>query len=348
MRLVAALLFSAVALTTGCSGPSRSTAGASPTIALSSQTPTGPPPPSAFPSPSPTAIPLPTTAQFSAPSATVIWGLIADQNLFLSTDQGKTWQRRTLPSFFINPEISFVSQTEGWLSTVGSPETQCNGQPVTIWHTGDGAMTWQKVTETTYGSQPAHGIGYGQCKAGLSFIDSTHGFISGYDPNDPPQEYRTADGGQTWSSSGPLPDPPGFVSSPGGFTLGAGQVHAFGSILLVAAGNFNSTQQGSYVFRSINGGATWRSLVRLPAPPVSPALVTEARWLYLVPPGQATESLDAGNTWHAYASDYEQAAGVAPTVVFADSQVGYSTVRGDLQRTLDGGAHWTVLHTPGT
>jgi photosystem II stability/assembly factor-like uncharacterized protein len=209
-------------------------------------------------------------------------------------------------------------------------------------------MTWQKVAETTYGSQPPHGIGYGQCKVGLSFIDSTHGFISGYDPNHPPQEYRTADGGQTWSSSGPLPDPPGFVSSAGGFTLRAGQVHAFASVLLVVAGSDNSTQQDSYVFKSTDRGASWRYLVRLPAPPVAPAFVTETRWLYVVPPGQATESLDAGNTWHAYASDYEQAAGVAPTVVFADSQVGYSTVRGDLQRTVDGGAHWTVLHTPGT
>ncbi len=28
--------------------------------------------------------------------------------------------------------------------------------------------------------------------------------------------------------------------------------------------------------------------------------------------------------------------------------VGYATVRGGLQRTLDGGIHWSSLHTPGT
>lgn len=47
------------------------------------------------------------------------------------------------------------------------------------------------------------------------------------------------------------------------------------------------------------------------------------------------------------ASDYDQAAPVAPDVVFGDSAVGYATVRGGLSRTLDGGLHWSALHTPG-
>jgi hypothetical protein len=34
--------------------------------------------------------------------------------------------------------------------------------------------------------------------------------------------------------------------------------------------------------------------------------------------------------------------------VFADDQVGYATVRGQIQLTLDGGLHWTEIKTPGT
>jgi hypothetical protein len=45
-------------------------------------------------------------------------------------------------------------------------------------------------------------------------------------------------------------------------------------------------------------------------------------------------------------SDYSQAAAIPPVVIFADPMVGYATVRGSIQRTGDGGAHWTLLRTP--
>ena len=54
------------------------------------------------------------------------------------------------------------------------------------------------------------------------------------------------------------------------------------------------------------------------------------------------------DTAHAYASGYGQAAPIAPIVVFGDPQVGYATVRGSLQRTVDGGLHWSAIRTPGT
>ncbi len=119
-----------------------------------------------------------------------------------------------------------------------------------------------------------------------------------------------------------------------------GQVHAFGAALLVSAGR--------YVFRSTDGGATWSYLAATPEGSASIAFVTATRWLELIVPGQSRETRDAGASWHAYASDYSQAAPVAPEVVFADAQVGYATVRGGLKRTADGGLHWVALHTPGT
>jgi hypothetical protein len=35
-------------------------------------------------------------------------------------------------------------------------------------------------------------------------------------------------------------------------------------------------------------------------------------------------------------------------VVFADDRVGYATVRGLIQRSQDGGAHWSAIRSPGT
>jgi photosystem II stability/assembly factor-like uncharacterized protein len=60
------------------------------------------------------------------------------------------------------------------------------------------------------------------------------------------------------------------------------------------------------------------------------------------------ETTDGGASWHAYTSDYSQAAPIAPEVVFGDANVGYATVRGEIQRTTDGGARWSKIKTPGT
>ena len=52
--------------------------------------------------------------------------------------------------------------------------------------------------------------------------------------------------------------------------------------------------------------------------------------------------------WHTYATDYQQGAvPVSPNVVFASASVGYAAVRFSLQRTVDGGEHWTALRMPG-
>jgi hypothetical protein len=61
------------------------------------------------------------------------------------------------------------------------------------------------------------------------------------------------------------------------------------------------------------------------------------------------ESINSGQQWHPYASDFSSDTPVGgPQIVFADSQVGYAEGRGALQRTIDGGLHWERIATPGT
>jgi photosystem II stability/assembly factor-like uncharacterized protein len=76
--------------------------------------------------------------------------------------------------------------------------------------------------------------------------------------------------------------------------------------------------------------------------------VSATRWLQIGTPSQSQETTDAGASWHAFATDYQQAAPVNPQIVFGDASTGYATVRGSIQRTTDGGAHWTAVKTPGT
>ena len=302
--------------------------------------------------PVPTTISLPTTAQLSAPSRDVVWALVSGSVLFRSTNHGDTWEQRPVPSPLVNAEVAFANEREGWLTTVGSPATQCQSQSVTLWHTTDAGATWDQLTTT--------GIAATQCKGRVSFIDQTHGFLVASDPQHAPVIYRTTDerraGGQSWSASQPLADPPGVATTPGGPQLQPGRVRGFGSVLLVpVSGPGAGVNAAQYVYRSTDGGASWSAVLdrqgRAATPPNSDgffALVTDMRWLSIVLPGPSQETTDAGKTWHSYQTDYSQAAPVAPDVVFADASVGYATVRGSIQRTLDGGAHWTTIKTPGT
>jgi photosystem II stability/assembly factor-like uncharacterized protein len=284
---------------------------------------------------------LPTDVQLSAPSADVTWALVASQLLYRSTDRGDNFEQRPLPvsNPGNSPEISFTDALNGWYSTSSSPETQCNGQGTTIWRTEDGAATWQRVS-TVPG---ANGIGYMQCKQGLSFVDPTRGFLAAWDDNHPPTIYRTSNGAISWTGA-TLPDPPGFISQPGGFELRAGMVHGFANTLLVVA---TSGQGDGYVFRSTNAGATWNYLVKAGGGANYLTFVTESRWLTIFNDKTAVETTDAGKSWHPFATDYSNAAGVGTQFVFGDASVGYGTVRGGIQRTVDGGAHWSIIETPG-
>jgi photosystem II stability/assembly factor-like uncharacterized protein len=299
------------------------------------------PPPSARPGVVDTGTPvvLPGTAQLSAPGRGVLWALMNGQSLFRSLDGGTTWEQRGVPSGDQLPavkESSFVSEREGWLLSPGSPATQCQAQAISLWHTTDAGTTWQPST-------PA-GVEPRQCKDALTFVDALQGFLAAGDPNHPPILYRTTDGGRTWAASAPLPDPPGFTTRGAGFTLRAERVRAFGSTLLVPV----RAPSGLYVYRSTDGGATWAYAATPPPEEAGLGFVTVTRWIALSAPDQSLETTDGGASWHAYATDYTQAAPIAPEVVFADDQVGYATVRGLIQRTADGGAHWSRIPSPGS
>ncbi|MDQ6880007.1 MAG: hypothetical protein M3082_20380 [Candidatus Dormibacteraeota bacterium] len=358
--LPALALAAAVILTVGTVGVlllSRQARTVPPTGTASHPRVSATPTPSPAPSPTPpfvagvlakppAPIVLPANAQLSAPSSNVVWVLVVDKYLYRSTDRGSTWQQRPVPPTrggigLSQPEVSFVNDSEGWLKTGGAPAAQvdpCSIDPIAVWHTTDAGATWQLL--------PSAGIGVSYCKDRLSFVDSNGGFLAAWDPNHAPFIYRSTNGGLTWTASGPLPDPPGFKTQPGGLVLRPGRVRAFGTILLVTASAQQSNAQ--YVFRSTDGGATWAYAATSPNPDGTVALVTASHWVQLIGPGLSIETTNAGASWHTSRSNYSQAAPVPADFVFGDSQVGYATVRGGISRTIDGGLHWTSLHTPGT
>ena len=302
---------------------------------------------SPIPNPTPVdRIPMPTSAQLSAPSDRVAWVLVAGNVLFRSTDKGTTWEKRSLPNVGDGGlEVSFVDQLQGWSVHRRANETDCSGAGVDVWHTTDGGGNWEPIAPVQWTMPKDAGIGYAQCKDGLSFIKAALGFLGASDPDHRPTIYRTLDGGKTWLGS-TLSDPPDFKTSPG-FALRVGRVKLLGNTLYVVASGLQGGDSRQYMFRSTDGGATWSWLIKIPSPYI--AMVTESRWLQLVVPGMSMESINSGQQWHPYESDFNTTTPVGgPQVVFADSQVGYAEGRGVLQRTVDGGLHWTRIATPGT
>jgi photosystem II stability/assembly factor-like uncharacterized protein len=265
-----------------------------------------------------------------------VWVLVAGTRLFRSSDRGDTWVERSLPTGLANVEVAFADDKVGLLLSTTSPTTQCQTQTVTIWRTTDGAGTWQQLAPS--------GIADAMCKRGLGSADTTHALFAAYSPNAAPVVYRTADGGGTWAASQRLPDPPGFTTQ-GGVALIPGRLRAFGSVVLLDTAD--GRQEAKYVYRSTDSGATWTYASKTTFEGAV-AFVTASRWLLLIAPGYSMETTDSGASWHASSSDYSQAAPTSPEVVFGDATVGYATVRGAIQRTTDGGAHWTAIKTPGT
>jgi photosystem II stability/assembly factor-like uncharacterized protein len=321
-----------------------------------SQTPAATPASATLASPVPgilvqpsTPIPLPAEATLSAPSSDVVWVLVESMFLYRSTNRGTTWQQRPIPpGNFPGPGISFIDDQQGWFATGGVPETQCNGAGTVLWHTADAGDTWQQVASVDWQHQVLGGIGYGQCKEGLSFVDAMHGFLGAWDPNHRPSIYATADGGFTWASS-TLPDPPGFVTQGAGDALRPGLAKGFGKTLLIPAWGMQpgAQMETEYIFRSVDGGTTWNYLATAGQGINNVTFVVESRWLKISNNGLALETTDAGKTWRSYPSDYQDAAGVPSIFVFGDPLVGYGTVRGAIRRTIDGGLHWVLIKTPG-
>lgn len=299
------------------------------------QAPGTPPEVSPFPTP---RVPMPNTAVLSAPSTAVVWALVANNELFRSTDKGRTWTQRLLPVAAGSTEAvlpTFVDDMTGFVLLPSlSDAPGCGDQKAELWETPDGAATWHVVATAGEGQVWPQGLPFADCKDAMHFADSKHGWLATGSAVSAVRIWRTTDGGVTWQLAA-LNDP--RLIAIGGLPLRASALTSFGSTVLAFV--------APYVFRSTDGGASWAYAAEVPSTSMTVGFVTTTRWIELVSPDQSIETTDAGSSWHTSTIDYAQPEPSSPQIVFADANVGYATVRSEVQQTMDGGVHWEMIKT---
>lgn len=198
-------------------------------------------------------------------------GSLPNGTLWLATtgDGGKTWVNLPIPTIVVpyGGTVFFLNPSTGWILTTSAiPGT--SQMDIVTYRTTDGGKFWSKSL------LPAPSwMGEGGGIGNLLFANATDGwFTAGVAATEQGVTaiYRTTDSGRTWSmiSVGTNLGPP-MVPSPTPHALpalGGGPTVALSSSVAFATGAPYATATPLYLYRTTDGGVTWRPVsISLPA-----------------------------------------------------------------------------------
>jgi photosystem II stability/assembly factor-like uncharacterized protein len=277
-------------------------------------------------------------------------------------DGGASWRQgqsfsalvETAQGIYSASDLSFVDPMHGWFFDT---QDGAEGSPIFIFRTVDGGMHWSEVEMTAArGTAAAGALPVGCSKNGMTFLDSTTGWVVGACIGGGPFFQVTHDGGATWSpqpfdcASGCSLDAPQFTSSLDGVL-----VAAVGIPVLCA---------------TTDGGRTWTRRADLPATFVHFINADVGFALGLTGNGNPSAVVwtthDGGRSWRkATTAARSGANAVGPTsdidqIDFVSANLGWATpvdiIAGGLNyiptpntapftfwATKDGGATWSLV-----
>lgn len=121
--------------------------------------------------------------------------------VFHTADGGQTWQETTIEQSRPIFQITFVDAQHGWM--LAKQADRASAEAVDILRTTNGGRTWALVASALAASTdtpPPGRLPFGGDKAGLGFLDTMTGWITGGFPlNGYVFLYMTHDGGATWN-----------------------------------------------------------------------------------------------------------------------------------------------------
>jgi photosystem II stability/assembly factor-like uncharacterized protein len=265
--------------------------------------------------------------------------------VYHTLDGGATWTRSETAQ--INNgypiDVEFLADGKnGWLTVTSGPGA--GSEPVSLYHSSDGGLTWQLISEPQYGQRPATpgSLPDGCIKSGILFNSPSGGWATGNCPGGPMFFFHSKDGGQTWQRVS-LPVPQGypantfsdcqcFLTTPEFVTPQNG---------FVAISIFQPNQQKAFLYTTQDAGQTWKPYTlpvsQLPSAPDFASV--QDGWLL---DNQQTlyATHDGGASW--------QSVGKLPveTVLgglnFISAQDGFLSDGEQLFNTQDGGVSWTA------
>jgi photosystem II stability/assembly factor-like uncharacterized protein len=242
-------------------------------------------------------------------------------------DGGASWRQgqsfsaldETAQSIYSASDLSFVDPMHGWFFDT---QDAAEGSPIFIFRTVDGGMHWSRVEMTpARGTAAAGALPVGCVKNGMTFLDSTTGWVVGACIGGGPFFDVTHDAGATWT-----PQP---FDCAAGCSLNAPQFTSPLDGELVAAVGI------PVLFATTDGGRSWTQRADLPATFVHFINADVGFALGLTGNDNPTAVLwtthDRGQSWREAAKTSRSGArGVGPTsdidqIDFVNANLGWAT-----------------------
>lgn len=263
-----------------------------------------------------------------------------------TSDGGHTWQTVNLPEQGTGvSSIVFTDARDGWLM-LGKGAAMSH-EAVDILHTSNGGAAWSVISTTpTQGDQPGH-IPFGGDKSGMSFADTSNGWVTGTIPTDNfVYLYKTSDGGVTWQHQ-TIPFTP-FNNS---------QINTQPPIFL-SAGNgvlpvtiYLPSSPQSVIYVTNNDGASWNATTPVAGSTSAVSFVDMTHgWIVGTINDKSTlyATSDGGQRWTQYALSFTSASASIVQLDFVSSTTGWAVVASgenayQLWQTSNGGQSWAQV-----
>ncbi len=263
---------------------------------------------------------------------------VSPGTLYRTTDGGFNWTRYDVP--FRGGFIQFLDNMNGFvLSGEGSG---MHKQAVQLYETSDGGATWT-LEYANDPSQPNNTLPFGGLKYGMTFRDTSTGWVGGYIPvPGAVYLYKTMDSGVTWTQQA-LPLPPGTESAD--FRTVAPTFFGLNDAVLPVWVTTGVGQRGLYLYITHDGGATWsRSSGTAQFDGHYDLLSTSdaVGWS-----GNFYATHDSGNTWSQIIPNIDFGETIGD-MDFVSTTIGWvvdmdASGNTALYRTNDGGSTWVLL-----